>query len=112
MHSGPALSATFSALGDSTRLALVELLREGDQTVGELASHFDLLVPAISKHLTVLEQAGLISRRRDGQRRWCSLDPAALARVDQWVAAYRDLWEPRLDRLDAYLLGHGDKDAP
>jgi len=98
-----ALSATFSALADPTRRAILARLARGEASVSELAKPFDISGPAISKHLKVLERAGLISRGRDAQWRPCKLEPAALRNVDAWLEHYRALWEARLDRLDAYL---------
>ena len=97
------LSTTFAALADPTRRAILARLSGGETTVSELAKPFDISGPAISKHLKVLEHAGLISRGRDAQWRPCKLEPAALKNVDEWLEHYRALWEARLDRLDAYL---------
>ncbi len=97
------LSATFAALADPTRRAIVARLARGETTVSELAKPFDISGPAVSKHLKVLEQAGLITRGRDAQWRPCKLETAALKNVDEWLEHYRALWEGRLDRLDAYL---------
>ncbi|MDR3528303.1 MAG: metalloregulator ArsR/SmtB family transcription factor [Rhizomicrobium sp.] len=98
-----ALSATFAALADPTRRAILARLAEQDMGVGELAEPFAISLPAISKHLKVLERAGLVSRGRQAQWRPCHLKAEALQPVDQWLAHYRALWEARLDRLDAYL---------
>ena len=97
------LSATFSALADPTRRAILARLANGDVTVNELAEPFDMSLPAVSKHLKVLEQAGLISRGREAQYRPCHIEPMALKSVDEWLEEYRRLWEQRLDRLEAYL---------
>ena len=97
------LSATFSALADPTRRAILARLALGETSVGELAKPFDMSGPAISKHLKVLERAGLIARGREAQWRPCTLQPAALKPVDDWLSEYRRLWEARLDRLDDYL---------
>jgi DNA-binding transcriptional ArsR family regulator len=97
------LDATFAALGDPTRRAIVARLAGGDATVLELAAPFDISLPAISRHLKVLEQAGLIERGRDAQRRPCTLKPEALARVSAWAEHTRRAWEERFDRLDEYL---------
>ena len=97
------LSATFAALADPTRRAILARLSEQDMGVGELAEPFAMSLPAISKHLKVLERAGLVSRGRQAQWRPCHLEADALKPVDSWLAAYRALWEARLDRLDAYL---------
>lgn len=102
-HTADALSATFAALADPTRRAILARLSEHDMGVGELAEPFAISLPAISKHLKVLERAGLVSRGRAAQWRPCHLEAAALQPVDSWLAQYRALWEARLDRLDAYL---------
>ena len=97
------LSATFSALADPTRRAILARLALGETSVSELAKPFDISGPAISKHLKVLESAGLITRTREAQWRPCRLEPEALKGVDHWLERYRRLWEERLDRLDEYL---------
>ena len=97
------LSATFHALSDPTRRAILARLALGEVTVNELAEPFDMSLPAVSKHLKVLEQAGLISRGREAQYRPCKLEPQALKSVDEWLEEYRRFWEARLDRLEAYL---------
>ena len=97
------LSATLSALADPTRRAILARLMRGESDVGELAEPFDMTLPAISKHLKVLERAGLIARGREAQRRPCRLKAAPLREVSEWVAVYRQFWEQRLDRLEAYL---------
>jgi DNA-binding transcriptional ArsR family regulator len=97
------LSATFSALADPTRRAILARLALGETSVGELAEPFDMSLPAISKHLKVLEHAGLISRTREAQYRPCRLEPEALMGVDAWLEEYRRLWTERFGRLDAYL---------
>ena len=97
------LSATFSALADPTRRAILARLALGQTSVTELAKPFDISAPAISKHLKVLEGAGLITRGREAQWRPCKLEPDALKVVDGWLEEYRRLWEQRLDRLEAYL---------
>lgn len=99
----PKLDATFAALSDATRRAIVARLASGDATVLELAAPFDMSLPAVSKHLKVLEKAGLITRGRDAQRRPCSLNAAALQDVTEWAEHTRRIWEARLDRLDSYL---------
>src|ERR1700761_1277397 len=98
-----ALSDTFRALADPTRRAILARLALGETSVGELAAPFDMSQPAISKHLKVLERAGLISRSREAQYRPCRLEPQALKTVDAWLEEYRQLWEARLDRLENYL---------
>jgi DNA-binding transcriptional ArsR family regulator len=97
------LDATFAALADPTRRAIIQQLAAGDATVLELAAPFDISLPAISRHLKVLEQAGLIARSRDAQRRPCSLRTEALVEVARWAEHTRRAWEERLDRLDDYL---------
>ena len=97
------LSATFAALADPTRRAIVARLVEGEASVTELAEPFDMTLPAVSKHLKVLERARLIERSRHAQWRPCRLAPAPLKEVSDWVNDYRRLWEDRLDRLDDYL---------
>jgi len=97
------LSATLSALADPTRRAILARLMRGESDVGALAEPFDMTLPAISKHLKVLEHAGLIARGREAQRRPCRLKAAPLREVSEWVAAYRQFWEQRLDRLEDYL---------
>ena len=102
MQSGD-LSTLFAALADPTRRAILARLSEGDAPVKDVAEPFDLSGPAITKHLKVLERAGLISRSREGQQRPCRLEPRALAPAAEWIEQYRAMWEERLDRLDAYL---------
>jgi DNA-binding transcriptional ArsR family regulator len=97
------LSATFAALADPTRRAILARLAGGELSVNELAKPFAISGPAVSKHLKVLERAGLITRGREAQRRPCRLAPRALQSIDAWLADYRRLWEQRLDRLDDYL---------
>jgi DNA-binding transcriptional ArsR family regulator len=98
-----ALSATFAALADPTRRAILARLALGEASVNELATPFDISLPAISKHLKVLENAGLISKGRDAQWRPCKLEATPLKDAMDWVGQYRQFWEERLDRLDAYL---------
>ncbi len=93
----------FAALGDPTRRAIVERLTSGEATVLELAAPFDISLPAISRHLRVLEEAGLITRGRDAQRRPCRLRPEALEQVSAWAEHTRQAWEARFERLDTYL---------
>lgn len=97
------LSAKFAALADPTRRAILARLALGEANVGELAAPFDMSGPAVSKHLKVLEKAGLITRGREAQWRPCKLEPLALKTVDDWLEEYRRLWEERLDRLEDYL---------
>ena len=100
---GSPIDVMFSALGDPTRRAIVERLASGDATVLELAAPFDISLPAISRHLKVLEEAGLISRGREAQRRPCRLRPEALEQVTAWAEHTRRAWEERFERLDEYL---------
>jgi DNA-binding transcriptional ArsR family regulator len=97
------LSNILAALADPTRRAILARLAEGEATVGELAEPFDISLPAVSRHLKVLEHAGLIARGREAQWRPCRLQPAPLQEVAGWVEDYRQFWEHRLDRLDGYL---------
>ncbi|HEY4136685.1 MAG TPA: metalloregulator ArsR/SmtB family transcription factor [Alphaproteobacteria bacterium] len=98
-----ALSATFAALADPTRRAILARLSLGESSVTELAEPFDMSLPAISKHLKVLERAGLVARSREAQWRPCRLEAAPLRDVAGWVEQYRAIWEGRLDRLADYL---------
>jgi len=97
------LSATFAALADPTRRAILARLSRGEATVTELAQPFDMSMPAISKHLKVLERAGLIERGREAQWRPCRLQAEPLREVDDWMEQYRSFWEESFDRLDEYL---------
>jgi DNA-binding transcriptional ArsR family regulator len=97
------LSTMFGALADPTRRAILARLALGETTVAELAKPFDISGPAISKHLKVLENAGLITRGREAQWRPCKIEPLALKSLDEWLEQYRQFWEERLDRLDDYL---------
>lgn len=97
------LSATFGALADPTRRAILARLASRECSVTELAAPFDMSMPAVSKHLRVLERAGLIARGREAQWRPCRLEPEPLREVAEWADHYRALWEGRFDRLDTYL---------
>lgn len=97
------LSVIFGALADPTRRAIIARLADGDATVTELAEPFSISLPAISRHLRVLEHAGLISRNRSGQWRSSTLETAALKEATDWMDRYRILWETSFDRLDAHL---------
>jgi len=101
--SGYNLDATFAALADPTRRAILARLATGEATVNELAAPFDMSQPAISKHLKVLERAGLISRGREAQRRPRKLEPRPLAEATDWIERYRRIWEANYQRLDALL---------
>jgi DNA-binding transcriptional ArsR family regulator len=102
------LSSTFAALADPTRRAILDRLAEGDASVNELAAPFPITVQAISKHLRVLEQAGLITRGRDAQLRPSRLRGAALKDVAEWLERYREFWEAGFDRMNARLRGEDD----
>ncbi len=97
------ISSTFSALADPTRRAILARLALGETSVTELAEPFEISMPAVSKHLRVLEQAGLISRGREAQWRPCKLNPEPLHKAANWLEEYRKFWEQRFDRLDSYL---------
>ena len=97
------LSETFAALANSTRRAILSRLVEGAATVNELAEPFELTLPAISKHIKVLERAGLVLRGHRAQYRPCALDAAPLQEVSSWAERYRPVWEARFDRMDDYL---------
>lgn len=103
MTSQDRLSATFSALSDPTRRAILARLSLGETSVTELAQPFDMSMPAISKHLKVLETAGLIARGREAQWRPCRLQPGPLKEADDWLEHYRQFWEQSFDRLEEYL---------
>ncbi|MBB6486431.1 ArsR/SmtB family transcription factor [Rhizobium lusitanum] len=108
------LSATLSALADPTRRAILARLASGEASVSELAEPFDMSLVAVSKHLKVLEKAGLISKGREAQWRPCRLEPKPLRQVDDWLESYRQFWNDNLDRLEAYatLLQQGEVDEP
>ena len=97
------LSTTFSALADPTRRAILARLATGEATVTELAKPFDMSLPGVSKHLKVLQHAGLVVQGRDAQWRPCRIEAGPLKEVAEWTEHYRRLWEERLDRLDTYL---------
>ena len=113
MPAADPLSTTFAALADPTRRAILARLAQGDATVGELAKPFAMTLPGVSKHLKVLQHAGLVVQGRDAQWRPCHLDPTALREVSSWVERYRVLWEGRLDRMEALLreLDHQEPTA-
>jgi DNA-binding transcriptional ArsR family regulator len=106
-----ALSVTLSALADPTRRAILSRLAEGEATVNEIARPFDISLPAVSRHLKVLEAAGLISRGREAQWRPCRLETGALRSVDDWLASYRRFWTASFDRMDAYIAELKDKET-
>jgi DNA-binding transcriptional ArsR family regulator len=97
------LTTTFAALADPTRRAILARLTTGECSVTELAEPFHMSMPAVSKHLRVLERAGLIARGREAQWRPCRLEASRIKEVAEWAEAYRAIWEQRLDRLDTYL---------
>ena len=97
------LSITLSALADPTRRAIVARLAEGEATVNEIAKPFDISLPAVSRHLKVLEAAGLITRGREAQWRPCRLETKALKNIDDWLAKYRRLWSESFDKMDTYI---------
>jgi len=97
------LSETFAALANSTRRAILARLAHGEANVNELAEPFDLTLPAVSKHIKVLERAGLVARTQHAQYRPCTLDAAPLEEVASWAEQYRSVWEDRFDRMDDYI---------
>src|SRR6187402_1099744 len=97
------LSTTLAALADPTRRAILARLARGEASVTELAEPFEMSLPAVSKHLRVLERAGLVARGREAQWRPCRLQPAPLREASDWIERYREMWEQRFDRLEAYL---------
>jgi len=103
MTTADPLTLTFSALADPTRRAILARLAAGERSVNELARPFDMTLPAVSKHLKVLERAGLIARGRNAQFRPCRLEAAPLKEVSDWVGHYRRFWEESFDRLESYL---------
>jgi len=109
------LDETFAALANSTRRAILARLAEGEASVNDLAAPFDLTLPAISKHIKVLEHAGLITRGRRAQFRPCTIDAGPLAHVAYWAEQYRHIWDDRFDRMDDYVRNlqntSDDKDA-
>ncbi len=110
---GDDLSLTFAALADPTRRAILTRLAAGEATVGQLAEPFSLTQQAISKHIKVLERAGLVSRSRDAQSRPCRLEPVRFGTAAEWIDRHRTMWEDRYDRLDEHLsvLAGGQADA-
>lgn len=102
------LNATFAALADPTRRAILARLATGDASVGELAEPFAMSLPAVSKHLGVLEDAGLLMRQKDGRVRRCQLQPEPMRHAAQWIEQYRQFWEGQLDSLARYLEATAD----
>ena len=105
------LSSTFAALADSTRRAILERLRQGEASVSLLAEPFEISLPAISRHLKVLERAGLIARGREAQWRPCRLNPAPIEEVAAWADGYRRFWEQSFEKLDDLLVELQDEEA-
>lgn len=105
------LSQTFAALANSTRRAILARLAEGEATVNELAEPFDMSLPAISKHIKVLERAGLITQGQKAQYRPCTIDATPLKEVSGWTEQYRHIWETRFDRMDDYIKQLNDKET-
>ncbi|HTK47307.1 MAG TPA: metalloregulator ArsR/SmtB family transcription factor [Gemmatimonadaceae bacterium] len=103
MQTTDRLSTTLAALADPTRRAILARLASGEATVNELAAPFEISLPAVSRHLKVLQTAGLVAQGREAQWRPCRITPAPLAEVADYVEEYRELWEQRLDRLEGYL---------
>src|SRR5210317_1962701 len=104
------LSQTFAALANSTRRAILARLAEGEKTVNELAEPFNMSLPAISKHIKVLERAGLITQGQKAQYRPCTIDVAPLEEISAWTEQYRHIWENSFDRLDDYIKQLNDKE--
>lgn len=107
-----ALSSTFAALSDPTRRAILSRLSRGEASVNELAAPFELSLPAISKHLSVLERSGLIERRRQSRFRPCRLKPERLVEATDWIESHRRAWEETFDRLDDFLAGLQQRTPP
>jgi DNA-binding transcriptional ArsR family regulator len=103
MVKGASLDATFGALSDPTRRAIVQRLTRGDASVGELAEPFDMSLPAVSKHLTVLERAGLVERVKEGRTRRCRLVDEPMREALEWIASYGRFWEGQLDALERFF---------
>jgi DNA-binding transcriptional ArsR family regulator len=104
-HSGPTLDATFTALSDPTRRDILGALKHGEASVTALSEPFDVSLQAVSKHIGVLADAGLVAREKRGRVQWCRLAPAPLRQADEWLGGYRRFWEEQLASLDAYLTG-------
>ncbi len=105
------LSQTFAALASSTRRAILARLAEGEATVNELAEPFDMSLPAISKHIKVLERAGLITQGQKAQYRPCTIEVTPLIEITRWTEQYRHIWEARFDRIDDYINQLNDKET-
>lgn len=104
------LSQTFAALANGTRRAILARLAEGEATVNELAAPFNMSLPAISKHIRVLERAGLIAQGQKAQYRPCTIDAAPLEEISNWTEQYRHIWEARFDQMDAYIKELNNKE--
>ena len=102
-HSPAHLGDVFSALADPTRRAIIARLSQGEASVGELAQPFDMALPSLMKHIRILESSGFVASEKTGRVRMCSLQTEALATVEVWLAAQREVWEQRLDRLEMYV---------
>ncbi|MFK7918487.1 MAG: ArsR/SmtB family transcription factor [Ilumatobacter sp.] len=105
------LDETFAALANGTRRAILARLATGEASVNDLAAPFDLTLPAVSKHIKVLEHAGLITRSRRAQFRPCAINPARLAEISDWTNQYRHIWDDRFDRLDDYVRNLQDNES-
>ena len=105
------LSQTFAALANSTRRAILARLAKGEATVNELAEPFDMSLPAISKHIRVLERAGLITQGQKAQYRPCTIDVTPLEEISRWTEQYRHIWDERFDRIDEYINQLNDKET-
>ncbi|MBX3066161.1 MAG: winged helix-turn-helix transcriptional regulator [Anaerolineae bacterium] len=110
MESDDKLSQTFAALANSTRRAILARLSKGEATVNELAEPFKMSLPAISKHIKVLENAGLITQGQKAQYRPCTIDAAPLKEVSAWAEQYRHIWEARFDRMESYIKQLNNKE--
>ena len=108
-YNSDSLSTTFAALGDPTRRAILVRLADGEATVGEIARPFEMSLPAVSKHLAVLADAGLITRSKEGRVRRCGMRAEPLHAAYDWIRTYRRFWEDRLDSLEAYLRDATDQ---
>jgi DNA-binding transcriptional ArsR family regulator len=103
------VATTFEVLAEPSRRRILDLLRAGERPVSELVERLSLTQPAVSKHLRVLREAGLVEVRRDAQRRWYRLRPEPLAEIDEWLAPYRELWNTHLDALERHLDSTSDQ---
>ena len=103
------LDATFAAFSDPTRRGILAALTGGEASITQLAEPFDVSLQAVSKHIGVLDAAGLVAREKRGRVQWCRLTPAPMKAADEWLGGYREFWEEQLDSLDAYLAGRRRK---